>query len=89
MVKIEAQQVTLAGNTLNASSYSEIQNEKYCLLKSRSGDSATNTLGTFDTIVEETDGQVSGEVLDDAALQDQSVMTAGESEMLSNTQVEI
>jgi len=68
-------------------SYSETQNYKYCFLNSRSGDDAPDTSGTIDTIVEETDDQINDEVAVDAALEDQSVMTASENEMSSNDQV--
>jgi len=68
-------------------SYSETQNYKYCFLNSRSGDDAPDTAGTLDTIVKETDDQINDEVAVDAALEDQSVMTASESEMSSNDQV--
>ena len=68
-------------------SYSETQNYKYCFLNSRRGDDAPDTSGTLDTIVEETDDQINDEVAVDAALEDQSVMTASESEMSSNDQV--
>ena len=67
-------------------SYSETQNYKYCFLNSRRGDDAPDTSGTLDTIVEETDDQITDEVAIDAALEDQSVMTASESEMSSNDQ---
>ena len=70
-------------------SYSETQNYKYCFFIRRIEDDATDTSGTLDTIVEETDDQVNDEVAVglDAALDDQSVMTASESEMSSNDQV--
>jgi len=68
-------------------SYSETQNYKYCFFISRIEDDATDTSGTLDTIVEETDDQVNDEVAVDAALDDQSVMTASVSEMSSNDQV--
>ena len=65
-------------------SYSETQNYKYCFLNSRSGDDAPDSSGTLDTIVEETDEQINDEVAIDAALEDQSVMTASESELSNN-----
>ena len=70
-------------------SYSETQNYKYCFFISRIEDDAPDTSGTLDTIVEETDDQINDEVAVglDAALDDQSVMTASESEMSSNDQV--
>uniref|UniRef100_UPI00358E900A uncharacterized protein n=1 Tax=Myxine glutinosa TaxID=7769 RepID=UPI00358E900A len=72
-------------------SYTETQNYKYCFLNSRSGDDVPDTSGTLDTIVEETDEQINDEVAVDAALEDQSVMTAkvpaSESELSSNDQV--
>ena len=66
-------------------SYAETQNYKYCFINSRSGDDAPDTSCTLDTIVEETDDQISDEVVVDAALDDQSVMTS--SERSSNDQV--
>ena len=68
-------------------SYSELQNYKYCFLNSRNGDDAPDTSGTLDTIVEETDEQINDEVAVDATLEDQSVMTASESELSNNNQV--
>lgn len=68
-------------------SYSEIQNYKYCFLNSRSGIDSPDTSGILDTIVEETDEQTNDEALVDAVLEDQSVMTASESELSSNNQV--
>ena len=72
-------------------SYTETQNYKYCFLNSRSRDYVPDTSGTLDTIVEETDGQINDEVAVDAALDDQSLITAkvpaSESELSSNDQV--
>ena len=68
-------------------SYSELQNYKYCFLNSRNGDDAPNTSGTLDTIVEETDEQINDEVAVASSLEDQSVMTASESELSNNNQV--
>ena len=68
-------------------SYSELQNYKYCFLNSRNGDDAPDTSGTLDTIVEETDEQINDEVAVASALEDQSVMTASESELSNNNQV--
>ena len=61
-------------------SYSETQNYKNFFFISRIVDDAPDTSGTLDTIVEETDDQINDEVAVDAALEDQSVMTASESE---------
>lgn len=68
-------------------SYSETQNYKYCFLNSRSEDDVPDMSGILDTIVEETDEQINDEVAVDAALEDQSVMTANESTLSKNYEV--
>lgn len=52
-----------------------------------SRDDAPDTSGTLKTIVEETNGPINDEVAIDAALQDQTVMIAIESEISTNDQV--
>ena len=46
-----------------------------------------DTSGILDNVVEETDDQINDEVAVDAALEDLSVMTVNENEMLSNDQL--
>ena len=67
------------------------QNHKYCFLRNRSRDDVPDTSGTLDTIVEETEEKINDDVAIDAALEDQSLITANvpasESELSSSNQV--
>ncbi|KAJ8410714.1 hypothetical protein AAFF_G00186710 [Aldrovandia affinis] len=72
-------------------SYSETQSYKYCFLNDRNGVGISDASGALGTIVEETDDQIDqidDEVEVDAKLEDLSVMTASESEVQSDDQVE-
>ena len=57
-------------------SFTETQNYTYCFLNSRSRDDVPDTSGIRDTIVEETDKQINDDIALDAALEDQSLITA-------------
>ena len=69
---MDAQQAAPVGYS---ESYAELHNYKYCFLNNKKRVGTSNSSGTLDTIVEETDDQINAELEVDVELENLSALT--------------